>query len=202
MMTILLYGHLGKKFGRVHRFYVSTVSEAVRALSANYEDFKQALIDGGEYRITRGGREEVTKDTLDFPQSTKETLRIIPVVSGSGGGGIGSIIVGAFLIWATGGLAAIGGVSTGLGAGFITGSAATFIGSIGMSMVLGGVAQMLFSPPDPPSTTTRESVANVPSFGFSGAINTTSQGNAVPVCYGRMMVGSQVISAGLSVEQI
>jgi len=71
---------------------------------------------------------------------------------------------------------------------------------MGVSLVIGGVSQLLFSPQTQTQSAEREE--NKPSFIFNGAVNTTRQGNCVPICYGRMIVGSQVISAGLSVTQL
>lgn len=33
-------------------------------------------------------------------------------------------------------------------------------------------------------------------------MNTAAQGNSVPVCYGEIIVGSQVIGAGMMTEQV
>ena len=38
---------------------------------------------------------------------------------------------------------------------------------------------------------------NKPSYAFDGPLNTTAQGNPVPLAYGKILAGSQVISAGL-----
>jgi predicted phage tail protein len=66
--------------------------------------------------------------------------------------------------------------------------------------MLGGVTQMLFSPKSAQSV---ERPENRPSYSFDGAVNTTAQGSPVSVLYGGpLIVGSQVVSAGLSVEQI
>lgn len=55
MMLILLYGHLGRRFGRVHRYAAHSPAEAVRALCDTLPGFRQALIEGGAYRVLRGG---------------------------------------------------------------------------------------------------------------------------------------------------
>jgi predicted phage tail protein len=195
MMTILLYGFLGKRFGRVHRYAVRTPAEAVRALAATLPGFRQALIDGGHYKVLRGGREALTLEQTGEPQSERESLRIVPVVVGAGS--IGRIIVGAALIIAAPYAAPFLGV---------TGAAATMIGSavssIGWSLVTSGVSQMLFSPPTQRAGEAAVAANNAPSYSFNGAVNTAAQGNPVPVCYGRLIVGSQVISAGLAVEQL
>jgi len=39
-------------------------------------------------------------------------------------------------------------------------------------------------------------------FGFSGPVNTTAQGNPVPIGYGRLIVGSVVISAEILASDI
>lgn len=43
----------------------------------------------------------------------------------------------------------------------------------------------------------KDSAENKPSYNFNGAVNTTAQGNPVPLGYGRMIIGSAVISAGI-----
>ena len=45
MKTILLYGFLGRQFGRVHRYDVASPAEAVRALTATLQGFRKAVVD-------------------------------------------------------------------------------------------------------------------------------------------------------------
>ena len=192
MKTIMLYGNLGAEFGRVHHYDVATPIEALKALSVTIKGFKKSFIDGGSYRILVGGKNDLTLDETVNPISNKESIKIIPLVSGAGKSkGIFNIILGAALIHFSGGLA------TGLSSSFMT--KATFQ-QVGMSLIMSGVSQLLFPPPKAPVS--QERPENMPSFIFNGAVNTTRQGNPVPLCYGRMIVGSQVISAGLSVEQL
>ena len=72
--------------------------------------------------------------------------------------------------------------------------------SVGTSMILGGVAQMIA--PTPKSSDPSERPENKPSYAFNGAVNTTAQGQPVPVGYGRLIVGSAVISAGIDVDEV
>jgi predicted phage tail protein len=199
MMTILLYGFLGKRFGRVHRYAVRTPAEAVRALAATLPGFRQALIDGGHYKVLRGGREALTLEQTGEPQSERESLRIVPVVVGAGS--IGRIIVGAALIFAAPYATAFLGV-TGMASAGVATMIGSAVSSIGWSLVTSGVSQMLFSPPTQRAGEAAVAANNAPSYSFNGAVNTAAQGNPVPVCYGRLIVGSQVISAGLAVEQL
>jgi len=192
----MLYGKLGRDYGRVHRYDVVSPAQAIKALSVTIKGFKQSFIDGGYYRVLIGGKTELDINETINPISNKETIRIVPVVAGASG--LGKIIVGAGLIYFSGGLAA-GFGATAATAGFAGITAPTF-SSVGVSLIIGGVSQLLFSPQL--QTGSSERAENRPSFIFNGAVNTTRQGNPVPICYGRMIVGSQVISAGLTVTQL
>jgi predicted phage tail protein len=69
---------------------------------------------------------------------------------------------------------------------------------LGVGMIVGGVVQLLTPMPKGPKNT--DSPENKPSYVFTGAVNTQAQGNPVPLLYGRMIVGSAVISAGINAE--
>ena len=46
MLTeIRLYGWIGKKYGKVHHYAVSSVHEAMRALQANFPTFSKDIIE-------------------------------------------------------------------------------------------------------------------------------------------------------------
>ncbi|SAI70462.1 Phage-related protein%2C tail component [Bordetella ansorpii] len=67
-----------------------------------------------------------------------------------------------------------------------------------MALALGGITQMLA--PQQRGLSTRDSPDNGASYNFNGPVNTTAQGNPVPVLYGEMFVGSAVVSAGIYAE--
>lgn len=182
MLTVLLYGHLAKAFGRRHRYAVRNPAEAIRALSANKKGFREYLAKHSApgYRVLVG-KEPREFETLGYPAD--DVIKIVPVIAGAGRG-LGQVILGAVLIV----------VSYFFPPAW--GAFGSFVASVGTSMVLGGVAQMLT--PVPKAAKDKQQPDNLPSFIFNGAVNTTAQGNPVPVCYGRLIVGSQVISAGLS----
>ena len=195
MATIILLGELGRQFGRRHKMVVASAAEAVRALGANFPTFERELVSSGErgvgYKVLVG-RDELNLERLHEP-SGQQRITIAPVISGAGGNGLGQIILGAALIavawWNPMGWAAAG--------SFL--SQATLY-SVGTSMILGGVAQMIA--PTPKSTDPLERPENKPSYAFNGAVNTTAQGQPVPVGYGRLIVGSAVISAGIDVDEV
>jgi predicted phage tail protein len=76
-----------------------------------------------------------------------------------------------------------------------------YLGNVGFALALGGVAQMLAPQPKMDAGAGSQE-ANSPSYTFNGAVNTTAQGHPVPVGYGRLIIGSAVISAGVQVEDI
>jgi predicted phage tail protein len=192
LRTIRLYGHLGERFGRVFRLDVQSPAEAVRALCFLLPGFRHAVVDDPRgscgYRVT-AGMDRRDQDSLKLPCGETESIRIVPVLCGAGKNGVGQTILGIILV--------VVGVFT-TWAGDYSGS----VIGIGLSMIVGGVAQMLAKSPSMADAGAPERPENRPSYAFDGAINTYAQGNPVPVCYGRLIVGSQVISAGMSVEQI
>ncbi|MQR02469.1 tail assembly protein [Glaciimonas soli] len=190
MRKIQLCGHLGKKFGRFFELDVSSPAEAIRALRANFPDFEAYMLAHSEpgYRVFVG-KESVDEAGLNLI-SSKSTIKIVPVVRGAGRGGIGQILIGTLIVVAA---FYTGGASMAAFSGF-SGMAMSF----GASLLIGGVAQMLTKSP---SVGQLNSVNNRPSYAFNGPVNTVAQGNPVPILYGRLIVGSQVISAGMSIDQ-
>lgn len=195
MITVILYGELGKLYGKYHKYAVSNVPEAIKALSANFKGFAQSIRKDGEYRVVVD-KKVISED--DITRKAIEIIKIIPLVQGSGKGA-GSIIAGIALValawWNPMSWGLIANTQAGLVAGELAISAMT---SIGTSLILGGVAQMMTKTPSLASGADRPN--NVPSYAFDGPVNTTAQGNPVPLAYGKILAGSQVISAGLEVR--
>lgn len=192
MRIVRLYGHLGKQFGRSHRLDVRTPAEAIRALSANFKGFAKVIADG-EWRVLVGGKAQALAQIQD---PLPADISIVPAVGGAGGS-FGKILLGAALIVASFYLPGAGAFGA-----FGSFSLAATAKGIGTSLLIGGISEVLFAPPKPSGPDARERPENRPSYVFNGAVNTTGQGNPVPLCYGRLRVGSQVISAGLFSEAI
>lgn len=197
MKTIILNGQLGKMFGRKHRLAVATAGEAVRALVANFPAIERHLIDtkGVGYRVKLHDAPLRDIKELHHPVGGN-TITITPVIMGAGGNGIGQILIGAALIAAAVFMPAS---ITAIGL-FGTATVGSVMGSIGVSLLLGGVAQMLS--PQPTASDPPERPENKPSYTFNGAVNTTAQGQPIPVGYGRLIVGGGVLSAGIVAEEI
>ncbi len=189
LKTIRLYGKLGAKFGRVHRFAVANPAEAVQALCSQIPGIERYLTEakdhGMGFAVFIGKRNLGESNLFDPPGS--EDIRIAPMLLGAKSGwvqvllGIVLIVVGAFVsVWG----------APNLGASIM---------GMGISMVIGGVVQLLMPAPKGPNSL--DSPDKNASYVFNGPVNTQAQGNPVPVLYGRMKVGSAVISAGIIANQ-
>lgn len=191
LRTIRLYGKLGARFGRVHRFHLdtNTVGEAVRALSSQLPGFKSFLANAKQHGMVFAvfaGKRNLVMDELQDPVGN-EDIRIAPVIEGSKNAGVLQTVLGVVLIV----VGIIGESPWGQAfGGGVWGPAAL---SAGIAMTAGGVIQMLS--PQPHHKVSNG--ANDPSYVFNGAVNTQAQGHPVPLLYGRMIVGSAVISAGI-----
>ena len=193
LRTVRLYGTLGARFGREHRLDVRTPREAVQALCANFPAFERELATSHErgvgYRVLKA-RHDCQEHELAEPVGADEPIRIAPWVLGGGKRlkAFVKIYIGVSLI--------VGGIIV---SAFGHPTIGSIMVNVGVAMVVGGVTQLLTPTrklPDP-----SEQPGNTPSYTFDGPVNTLAQGQCVPVGYGRMIVGSAVISAGISVEE-
>lgn len=184
MRTVKLYGPMRTRFGREYQLNVSSPAEAIRALCVQIPGFKQYLAEskaaGLAFAVFIGNR-NITKDGLHDPVGGDE-IRIAPIIEGSKRGGILNIILGIVLI--------------------VVGVYTANVGLIvnGGIMVVGGVVQMLA--PQPKGLGAKDDPNNQPSYSMNGAVNTQAQGNPVPLPYGRLIVGSALISGGIYAEDI
>lgn len=222
MKVVKVYGALREQLGQSRfEFVADTPSQALKALLVNFSGLEKWLLDSGKrgvaYRVTVGKQRVHNDDVsgLFLPWSEQEVFSITPVLMGSGRG-FGQVMLGVGLVAlaivagpAAGGFmglgAGLGGAAqagAALSMGLISGVAASAIGMVGLSLILGGVAQMISPVPKPPGLREQDDAVRLESNAFSGIVNTTRQGVAVPIAYGRVFVGSVILSAGLDVDQV
>jgi predicted phage tail protein len=177
LRKVRLYGSLAKFVGsRVLEADVSTAAEAVRFLVANFEGLEQHMADKHYKVITHTS---LTADEL-HDITNVDVIQIVPVVAGAGGP-VARILTGIALIAIS----------------FFVPFAAPLLLGLGASLVLGGVAQLLT--PVPKIGQGEDSVTDTKrSYNFSGIQQTSRAGTPVPLIYGKTLVGSVVISAGIS----
>jgi len=202
MKVVKVYGALREQLGQSRfEFVADTPAQALKALLVNFPGLEKWLLDsekhGVAYRVTVGNQPVYNDDVsgLFLPWSEQEVFSITPVLMGAGNGA-GSIILGVALIAAS---IFIPG-ATAIGFGMQFGAISMSVGVIGAGLILGGVAQIISPTPKPPGIA--EEPTRLESNSFSGIVNTTRQGVAVPIAYGRVFAGSVVLSAGLDVDQV
>lgn len=197
LRKIKVYGKLAKFLKqRVFQADIATAAEAVRFLVTNFPQLEGHMAE--QYYRVSVGNYALAPEELHDPAGQQE-IRIVPVIAGAGGkaGSIGMIIAGAALIAAS---------------IFIPGSTAIFgttfgklsmaIGTLGASLALGGVAQLLTPVPVVPTTGPNTEQDPRKSYSFSGIQQTSRQGVPVPIVYGETLVGSVVISAGIDTDRL
>ncbi|MEQ1977458.1 tail assembly protein [Xenorhabdus sp. SGI240] len=188
LRTIRLHGVLAAKFGGTFEYAARDALHAIRAMSKLITGFEAFMLNahkqGFTFSVVVGGR-SYNKDELDMTKGHND-IHIMPVIIGSKKAGVFQTILGAVMVVA-------GAVATAYGVPFGSQLIATGIG-----MMAGGVSQMLA--PQPPGLGMRESPDNKPSYAFGGPVNTTAQGNPVPILYGSREIGGAIISAGVYTE--
>jgi len=188
LRTVRLYGYLGVRFGRVHRLAVNSVAEAVRALCVLFPGFEREMMTSGDRGVSYAcflATNNVIDEALQAPAGQDE-IRIAPVIRGAKRGGLFQTVLGVALIAASF-------IDFGFSASVVLGMQVA-----GAGLALGGVFQMLA--PTQQSLSTADRPENGASYNFNGPVNTTAQGNPVPLGYGKKIVGSSVVSAGIYSE--
>lgn len=198
LRTIRLYGYLGAQFGRVHRLAVASCAEAVQALCVLLPGFERELMTSKDRGVGYAcflGRRNLADDQL-FDLVGQEDIRIAPVVQGAKRGGLFTLILGAALFFAAPLLVnpAMAGL-LGEGGAMVFGAG---VGSMGKLLMLSGVTQLLS--PQQKGLSTADGPDNGASYNFNGPVNTSAQGNPVPLLYGELIIGSASISAGIFAE--
>lgn len=187
MVNVRFYGSL-KQFGSEFRLDCQTTAEIVQALTSQIPKLRQ-FIQQGLFTV-RVGRDYFDNRYLEQGLSHKlkddATVHFTPVLKGSKRGGLFGVIAGVAII--------AGAIALGPLAGIISTNAAWIVGSVGASLLLGGVAQMLTKMPEMKMGTEKEKKQ---STAFSNLSNMTAQGKPMPLAYGRIRTGSLIISQGL-----
>jgi len=176
MTTVSLEGRLGHIVGSKFSFKTRTLKEVLDAIEANTGKLRSYLHQNGKrmFAIFVDGKELDPSISLNTNVKDKNVV-IIP------------LLFGAFVASITAALTAS--MAVGLAktvATFVIGTVLGAALSFGISMLISKIMKQ-----DDPET------LNTSSFLFGQAENVTKQGVVVPVGYGRMQVGSRVISVNL-----
>ena len=194
LAKVNFHGNLGKRLGRRSwNLSVSSVREAFHAVNTLTEKklSKIFLADHEKrlrYQIKINNKPidslNINPDNIrtvldsELCINTKiETIDIIPLLEGSGSKVMGAIvaIVGIILIPATGGAS--------------------------LALVAAGLSVMMAKPPKFDDFREIEEGKKKVSYLFDGPTNAANEGGPVPIGYGRLIVGSQVIQTSQDIIQ-
>jgi len=181
---LVLYGDLAKYFGKEHTIYVRNVEEAIKYLAVNFDkDFIKAFNAGYYYirKVGKGIKRCLSDKELKFSLGECD-LHIMPVVKGAAMNqkkkgwvkvGVGTLlaVVGSFTPFAE--------VAV----------------PMGISIALSGIVDVLtYVPPKKQVDDNSNSTAFSPQ-------NVGAEGTTIPVIYGKVKVGSIVVSSGSYAER-
>lgn len=205
MTTVVLHGEMALAVGRSEwKLDIKTPGEALRAIEANtrklFAYLAKASNGYAEYRVLIEGADHTHECELYTPICRKyKRIDFVPVPKGTDNSGGWLAVIGVVLMIVAVALAIPSGGTSIVGAttftgGLFGGTIATTVFTLGLAIAVGGISQMILGntavkPGDKPQ--------NTPSDLFSGPVNTYHQGNPVPLGYGRLRVGSAIISASI-----
>lgn len=186
-----------KKFGK-HKFYVASPAEAIKAMMFQVKGFKEAFVSsekkGLKFAVITDKRN--IREAEELLMGKPKVVNIVPKYEGRKSQGatflLAAVAIAAIVF--TGGAAGFG-----AGAWFAAGSTSAAVATnLAVALALGGITQLLT--PQPKGLSTTSDAANKPSYAFGGPVNTTAQGQPVPVLYGQREVGGAIASASILAE--
>tara|TARA_R100000329_G_scaffold17586_2_gene17684 strand:- start:391 stop:972 length:582 start_codon:yes stop_codon:yes gene_type:complete len=191
MLTkIKIYGPL-RRFCNNQRFFEAAIKKPIDAISflkCNFKGLDKHMANQHYCIKVRG--EEITENNLHMNMSGE--IQIIPIAHGN----FFPLLLGAGALFA--GSAISGGVLATVAASVLT--------SIGTSLVIGGITEMLSPTPSQKrggsGMDETDPAAYAANYSFSGLTNVSRAGIPVNCVFGEIFVGSITISNGVDVVQV
>jgi predicted phage tail protein len=210
MTKIKLHGYLAESLDKSEwGLVVDSADEAIRAiniktdnklfnlmLDSSRKNQKYAiLIDGEEIMVD--GKIKDTEESLEedfdtfyhssffLKKKNIKTIDFIPVVEGAGGDGIFQVLLGAVLVVGS----------------FFTGPLGPAMFAAGVALVASGITAMMMDPPEFSEVKKIEGIT-AGSYLFNGPVNIVREGAPVPIVYGTVLAGSNVVAVFSDVDQV
>lgn len=181
LVTVNLVGKIGELFGYQWELAIRSPAEAIRAISSQIEGFTEFLNTshhrGIGYQVLID-EQEIAEEMISYP--AKQSITIIAIITGSGDAST-RIIAGVALL-------AISFALPGIGLGF----ASTAIASFGISLIAGGITELLS-----PQNEKEESYLS-----DGSQVTRAYQGQPVPVLFGTRYISPVPISVWVDNENI
>lgn len=209
MVTVYFHGALGASVNREWRLEAESVAEIIQAVELSTQKLFDYLMRADErgvgYRVLVGKNNELSHESQlrdRFDPEKVEEVHFYPASAGGSKAGLFQIFLGVVLIAAA--IMSAGASASftfsGLGKVIAAGGAKGFFASMGVSMVLGGVTSLVVGQPKNPGM--GESAENKGSYIMNGVVNTSRQGGPIPLGYGELIIGSQIVSVSVKTRRI
>jgi predicted phage tail protein len=192
MTEVILHGILAKEFGSNFMLKIARPKDCIKALDANLNNFVNRINElasqGFHYTIIVDGVKMQDIKELEILKNFKE-INLVPLIVGSGAVVGGLILTG---IASLGGAATAGAMTTFLATG-LGQMVATLVGGLVLTAITVGLQMLMQDKNKGPEAVKSTTTAIKESYDFSNKANVANQGSVIPIGYGRLKVGSQVI---------
>jgi predicted phage tail protein len=177
MKKLFLHGALADHLGfEVIELDVNTVSDAMRAIEVNTKKLYRYLLErdkiGVSYRVIIGEKDHEAEEDL-VRDISEDEIHIVPVPCGQKAAV--RIVAGVILV-------VIG-----------TYYSMPWVSQLGWSLIIGGVTELIIGKPNVPELEDEKK-----SYLFNNQVNTVKQGGPIPIVYGEIVCGSQLINFNIN----
>lgn len=216
LVKVSLHDELGDFMKRkVWELRVTSVAEAIHAINtmSGGKLFKYLSSEDNkskEYEVTVNNKklevennlsdsEKIKESELMLRYESLETIDISPSISGSGKNALGIVLIVVAVALIATGIGAAAGAAWATGITGTLGVSTTSLIVAGLGLAAAGALILLSKPPKfEPFGTIDQGQRD--SYLFNGPLNTVSEGGPVPIGYGELIVGSNVIAQSLQVK--
>jgi predicted phage tail protein len=169
MTQVYIHGILAREYGDIFEFNLPNPKDVLEAIDCNRSGFIRRLIElqkeGFCYDIIIN-KKRVTQEEHMTGVKNPKTIDLVPAITGAGP-------FAGFVLF--------------LGSG-------TFLANLTLAVIFAAISYALTPKPEMEALEI-DADASKSSLIFSNIVNVASQGSPVPIGYGRLKVGSQVIQA-------
>ena len=173
MTQVYIHGILAREYGSNFELSLPNPKDVLEAIDCNRSGFIQRLVElqkeGFCYDIIID-KKRVTQEEHMTGVKNPKTIDLVPAITGAGPVAAGIAAIGTFL------------------------ASGTLLANLALAVIFAAISYALTPKPEFEALEI-EADASKSSLIFSNTVNVAAQGSPVPIGYGRLKVGSQVIQA-------
>jgi predicted phage tail protein len=193
MTNIIIHGELANIFGANHTFKLERLIDVVKALNANNPGFREHILSlfhkGVSYNMVNLKKPNQKWDSIEeyAKEEAPDEIHLVPEIAGAGAIAAAVAVYAVSAVATTLGFAAVGG----------------FLVNLAIGLLIQGVMTLLF-PVELPKTSaqTTETKIDTSSYIFTNLQNNAIQGFPVPLVYGELRIGSNIIATNVVSEDL